>query len=90
MDEIADRVARNRTNAARERISTHEAPFVLSVGSPRSKPSLRAMHVRAGTAFMRTRKLRQNPILPISLSFLRPLAAQAIADTGTDLTLLSY
>jgi hypothetical protein len=25
MDEIADRVARNRTNAARERTSTHEA-----------------------------------------------------------------
>jgi hypothetical protein len=25
MDEIADRVARDRTNAARERISTHEA-----------------------------------------------------------------
>jgi hypothetical protein len=29
MDEIADRVARDRTNAARERFSTHETQFAF-------------------------------------------------------------
>jgi hypothetical protein len=37
MDEIADRVARDRTNAARERISTHEAQFAFIL--PRKSPA---------------------------------------------------
>jgi hypothetical protein len=45
MADIADRVARDRTNAARERTKP-----------PRSRPNSRPGHVRAGTAFMRTRK----------------------------------
>jgi hypothetical protein len=34
-------------------------PVALSVCSPRSRPGLRAVHVRAGTAFMRTKSQKR-------------------------------
>src|SRR6266478_9523262 len=47
-------------------------PVALSVCSPRSRPGLRAVHVRAGTAFMRTKSQKRKRRACPSLHWLGP------------------